>query len=647
MAQSYEKMYEEADLLDPSPELLDRCEMDFIKAFRSLLYRLKQNGEFDKAEHMLRSMIPAQLKVYGEEDLEYTRSVYELVCTHLIQGRYDECECLAMPLLEIRERTLGPEHQYTLNTLCLLAECWKGQNRFKEAEAMYKKIIRISERQSSSSKHVCMPIANLGRVYHMQGMLDLAREHYMTAIIGLKDFVEPGDLDLLAYLTDLKDLTEVAGDDDQVNTLWQQILEGRLCWGGWGSNHPETISTLMEYSQFLHCRSRFKELQVLWERVFVGREHNLGPVHGLTLSSQNLLASALCETKEWDRAIALGVDAVHKAGKVLETAPSSDYKSKLRDLLVLKCDLGLYYQSCDKNPNLEAAEQHLTEALLGSEDFDHEDYRSFHNQIIIRCQSRIGCLRRYQDRLEESREQLTQTLRHCKENLSPTDPLTFNCVTSLIRTLLPMNRYDEAINLANEAIGGIEIKQRSLGRQGAILMKLKALGLKLQRRYAEAKPVVETALGLFTKQAGPNNYDTLQCTVILAICEEQMSNLTRAEDLYKRALAGYEETQGRFGEDTAYLMIDVLEILHEQGKFDEIERLRTVWAAEGATFTLIPGEDEQRAAEIDAHVDEANEELGVENKVGSPQAMPVVGHGDIEARLRPKRSVSRFRLAKL
>ena len=51
-----------------------------------------------------------------------------------------------MQVLEMRERTLGPEHAEVAGSLNNLAVLLKGMGRYEEAQALYAKSIRIKEK---------------------------------------------------------------------------------------------------------------------------------------------------------------------------------------------------------------------------------------------------------------------------------------------------------------------------------------------------------------------------------------------------------------------------------------------------------------------------------------------------------------------
>ncbi len=62
-----------------------------------------------------------------------------------VQGRFDEAEPLYLRALEILEKTLGPEHPEVAVSLNNLAELYRAQGRFEEAAPLYEKALAAAE----------------------------------------------------------------------------------------------------------------------------------------------------------------------------------------------------------------------------------------------------------------------------------------------------------------------------------------------------------------------------------------------------------------------------------------------------------------------------------------------------------------------
>src|SRR5262249_53900983 len=72
-------------------------------------------------------------------------------------GRLAEAETLFRRSLEIREKTLGPDHPDVAIGLNNLAELYRAQGRLPDAEALFKRALEISEK-SLGSDHLDVSI---------------------------------------------------------------------------------------------------------------------------------------------------------------------------------------------------------------------------------------------------------------------------------------------------------------------------------------------------------------------------------------------------------------------------------------------------------------------------------------------------------
>ena len=158
---------------------------------------------------ILEELIPAQRRIYGEEDVQHTRSLFDLFLLHQEQGHMEEAEKLAVPLLQIRERVLGTEHPFTLYTRELLADCLAGQGKLDEAEIIMKEIISVRERTlGPEHPHNFIALDDLGRIQQRQGALNTAHDTYWRAVSGQEKHVDETDPDYLINLTNLAGLYE-------------------------------------------------------------------------------------------------------------------------------------------------------------------------------------------------------------------------------------------------------------------------------------------------------------------------------------------------------------------------------------------------------------------------------------------------------
>jgi tetratricopeptide (TPR) repeat protein len=85
-------------------------------------------------------------------------------------GRYAEAIPLALKVLDIQEKALGPDHPAVAIALDRLADLYVKRHRYTEAEPLYKRAIEIYEQDfGPNSPRVAVALRNLGDFYAAEG----------------------------------------------------------------------------------------------------------------------------------------------------------------------------------------------------------------------------------------------------------------------------------------------------------------------------------------------------------------------------------------------------------------------------------------------------------------------------------------------
>ncbi len=108
------------------------------------LYRLQ--GEFAKAEPLLKQALAMRQKEYGEQHWTTARSLQDLGLLYFDQGHYSEAEPLLRKSLQIRESVLQPEDPNITRGLDSLARLLTAQGKYAEAEPLFQRAVSIGEK---------------------------------------------------------------------------------------------------------------------------------------------------------------------------------------------------------------------------------------------------------------------------------------------------------------------------------------------------------------------------------------------------------------------------------------------------------------------------------------------------------------------
>jgi tetratricopeptide (TPR) repeat protein len=193
------------------------------------------------------------------------------------RAAYFQAAPLLRDVLAIREKTLGPEHPDTAESLNNLAHLLQAQGDFAGARPLYERALAIREKT-------------------------LGPEHPYTAV----------------SLNNLASLLRTQGDLAGARPLYERALA--VTEKALGPEHPDTATCLNNLASVLKAQGNFAGARPLYERALAIREKALGPEHSDTAASLNDLAVLL--SKEGDfagarlllkRALAIGASQVKRS----------------------------------------------------------------------------------------------------------------------------------------------------------------------------------------------------------------------------------------------------------------------------------------------------------------------------------------------
>ncbi|KAI4252129.1 MAG: hypothetical protein LQ352_004451 [Teloschistes flavicans] len=597
----HEPTYSESELLCPSKTLLEECDINFIHASRKQYYQLRDRLEHDKAARVIERLADAQRRRWGEENVQYMRSVYDVATIRTIENRYDEAEALLHPLLELRTRVLGAEHLHTVNTMDLIADCHIHRGELDEAEAICKRCLAIRERQyGPQSVRVCLPLYSLGLLCRKKGKLELARDTLLKAA-RLEEEVGLIDCDVLAILMALARTYADLGDDDSAEEVWLRVIRGRLTgWGGMSSVHPLAIQTIEAVAEFWEKREQWAAAKDLWERVADARWENLGPAHELTLTAQVRLYTVVFESEDFQMASILVEEVLQQRMKNAGKSSSLINLSSLCDLIEGRLRLGICYTNCDR---LEEGDSLVNEAISASEELENENSNFF---LSLQCLGHywVGRLRWDQGRMTEACAHRRTALDCCRRYPSPVARTTVNCLEGLANVLYELEEMQEVETLLREALPLSDASTGSNSRTTIDIARTLAYCLHYQQRYTEALALLkDRVIPVREKLLGLQDQGTLTPMRYAAMCEDRLKNYLEAEALYKRVIPGYETLGEGWHETIVFCVQNLLDILHHQDKLDEVENLLAEWAGKGVHFVptnVEESQDKEEVAEEDA-----------------------------------------------
>ena len=102
--------------------------------------------ELDLAIEYRYKALKLQKELGLEEDFDFATNLNNLAELYRSQGRYEEAEPLLQKSLELSQRLLGEDHPNVALSYNNLAELYRSQGRYEEAELLYQKALEIASK---------------------------------------------------------------------------------------------------------------------------------------------------------------------------------------------------------------------------------------------------------------------------------------------------------------------------------------------------------------------------------------------------------------------------------------------------------------------------------------------------------------------
>ena len=175
-----------------------------------------QHGNLQKAEKDLLVAVQDAEK-FGELDPRLAASSLNgLAAVYYSQNRYADAESLYRRSLVIREKALGPEDYDVAQSLSNLALLYAAQKKYAEAELAYRRSLAILEK-TVGVKHpeFAFTLINQALLYVAQERYAEAGPLYERSIAVLEEALGPEHPNLAEILESYSDVLSKTGRDDE------------------------------------------------------------------------------------------------------------------------------------------------------------------------------------------------------------------------------------------------------------------------------------------------------------------------------------------------------------------------------------------------------------------------------------------------
>jgi tetratricopeptide (TPR) repeat protein len=211
-----------------------------ISALTGLGIVCKDTGRLTEAAQMYRR-IDQELKQAGETDsLLVANLCHNQAGLAHMQGAYGNGESLARQAVAIRCKALGRDHVLVAQDESVLAANLAGQQKYDEAETLYRRVLKCFEHQSPKDNYeIAANLHGLAATLACAGKHAEAEKLYKKALSTKKKVLGSEHADVGLVLNNLGELLRERGRNADAESCFQRCIP--ILVNALGPEHPTTV----------------------------------------------------------------------------------------------------------------------------------------------------------------------------------------------------------------------------------------------------------------------------------------------------------------------------------------------------------------------------------------------------------------------
>ena len=222
-------------------------------------------GRYAEAQPFLEEALDIREKTLGPEHPDVALSLNNLALLYHNQGQYGKAEPLYQRSLAIREKALGPDHPDVATSLNNLAALYYPQGQYGKAEPLYQRALAISEKAlGPDHPDVATSLNNLAVLYHDQGRYEKAEPLYQRSLAISEKALGPEHPDVATSLNNLASLYDTQGQYGKAEPLYQRSLAIRE--KALGPDHPDVATSLNNLAALYKAQGQYEKAEPLYQR---------------------------------------------------------------------------------------------------------------------------------------------------------------------------------------------------------------------------------------------------------------------------------------------------------------------------------------------------------------------------------------------
>jgi len=256
---------------------------------------------FPEAQQQLERAVELRRRTLGPEHPDTLTSMNALGVLYNYQSKYAAAEALLSQVLAFRQRVLGPEHKDTLATMSDLglAIAYRGDDA--RAAPIFAKVLEADERVLGEKNPATLSVLdNLAGTYRMLGRYAEAQVLLERELKLNRRVLGPEHPDTINSMHALAAIYRAQGKYPAADALFLAVLDSLR--HTMGENHWETESARSNLAISYRAQGRYAEADPLFKRALASLQRGLGPEHSLTLKVAYSLGESYAKQRKFRQA---------------------------------------------------------------------------------------------------------------------------------------------------------------------------------------------------------------------------------------------------------------------------------------------------------------------------------------------------------
>jgi tetratricopeptide (TPR) repeat protein len=260
-----------------------------------------RSAEREKAERLFQQIIKEKEKNNAIYTRLYPHAKMVLASIYRMKAKYTESESILREMMDPQFRNgEGLPPGYMVRCMNGLAETYRGQGRYKDAEQVYIKLQEMDKLVNPSL--LASLYLDMGRYRQAEEVLRAEIERIPHESPGKN----PGSL--MGAKNDLAVVLTKQGHYDEAERFFEEVLKVKR--ERWSDDHPSTLKTINAFGVLRREQKEYEQAESLLLQALTGRQRKLGSDHFTCFETMHELAMLYKKQARYKEAEKLLLEAI-------------------------------------------------------------------------------------------------------------------------------------------------------------------------------------------------------------------------------------------------------------------------------------------------------------------------------------------------